>query len=551
MAMSLKKIGAIAVGGAMVATALASGVAAEVTVQGEVTKDLFVKNGQPNCYVVVGADAPSTMDVVSAADIAAKIGSLCYKEGTVEDGSAEITVHAEAKSDDVDVYAETIPEGNYTVFVAASDSDYADAFENDTGDPYGLADALGVDDDELNEIVSLGDVSTMLKIEDVDPKDWYDSDDDAGEIVAVAVQNDSGELMVDKKNAVYMSLVYTNDEEKFENTTQLKLGMRIPFLGKEQVVVRIKTDDDSIGLGTLVYDGVLKEGETYDVGNGYAVKVKSILKSSTPGEYKVTVDILKDGKVIIEKTDVVTNRNALKIGCMGKISVVVHSAWMDVGENYGYAELIIAKDVKCLYLGEDYINDWVPYAVLKNGNNIELKKDISDSDRPKIVGIAFRYEGDEFEDLDDGDEVDILDYITFKLDDKDKEDKLYVYFSMDKTVDATVNVGEKVTALNAEVKLKGIEANAVEPVALTAPIAKLDTEVSLDSADKNLILVGGPVANKLTKALVDAGKLALDNDSPATIAVLPGEANGHDVVVVAGGDREKTREAALELIKML
>ncbi|ACV24730.1 S-layer protein [Methanocaldococcus fervens] len=549
MAMSLKKIGAIAVGGAMVATALASGVAAEVTVQGEVTKDLFVKNGQPNCYVVVGADAPSTMDVVSAADIAAKIGSLCYKEGTVEDGSADITVHAEAKSDDVDVYAETIPEGNYTVFVAASDSDYADAFENDTGDPYGLADALGVDDDELNEIVSLGDVSTMLKIEDVDPKDWYDSDDDAGEIVAVAVQNDSGELMVDKKNAVYMSLVYTNDEEKFENTTTLKEGMVIPFLGKEVAVVDIDADEDTIYVGTPVFNGILKEGETYDVGNGYTVKVKSVLKSTKAGEYKVTVDILKDGKVVKEESDKVTNETTMEVVYGDDVGVVIHSAWMDVGENYGYAELLIAKDVKALELNEEYEEDWVIYAVQKDSSNIVLKKDLSDNDQ--IVGIALRYEGDEFEDLDDGDEIDILDYVTFKLDDKDKEDKLYVYFSMDKTVDATVNVGEKVTALNAEVKLKGIEANAVEPVALTAPIAKLDTEVSLDTADKNLILVGGPVANKLTKALVDAGKLALDNDSPATIAVLPGEANGHDVVVVAGGDREKTREAALELIKML
>ena len=99
--------------------------------------------------------------------------------------------------------------------------------------------------------------------------------------------------------------------------------------------------------------------------------------------------------------------------------------------------------------------------------------------------------------------------------------------------------------------MKEIKATAAVPVKLTAPIAKLDTEVSLDTADKNLVLVGGPVANKLTKELVDAGKISLDNNSPATIAVLKGEANGHDVVVVAGGDREKTREAALELIKML
>ncbi|AIJ05925.1 S-layer protein [Methanocaldococcus bathoardescens] len=551
MAMSLKKIGAIAVGGAMVATALASGVAAEVTVIGDVSKDLFVKDGQPNCYVVVGADAPSTMDVVSAADIAAKIGSLCYKEGTVEDGSADIKIHAVANSDDWDILKNEIPNGNYTVFVAASDSDYSDSFDNAGADNYGLdANALDLNTNNVSKTVSLGDVATMLKVEDIDPSDWYNSDGDAGEIVAVAVKNDSDSLTIDKKAAIYMTLAYTDGGETFADHVALKPGMRIPFLGQEQAVVKIDADDDVIYLGTSVYDGVLKEGETYDVGNGYEVKVKSVLKSTNQGEYKVTIDILKDGKVVAEKSDTVTSTQSMKVIYGDKVGVVVHGAWMDVGENYGYAELLICKDVKELELGKKYVGDWKVYAITNDTNDkIELKSSI-DSDTP-VFGIALRYDGDKLDDLDSGDELDILDYVTFKFDDKDKTDKLYVYFSMDKSVDATLDIGQKVSALNADVTLKGIKADAVTPVALTAPIAKLDTEVSLDTADKNLVLVGGPVANKLTKALVDAGKLTLDNDSPATIAVLPGEANGHDVVVVAGGDREKTREAALELIKMI
>uniref|UniRef100_UPI000593A914 S-layer protein n=1 Tax=Methanothermococcus thermolithotrophicus TaxID=2186 RepID=UPI000593A914 len=88
-------------------------------------------------------------------------------------------------------------------------------------------------------------------------------------------------------------------------------------------------------------------------------------------------------------------------------------------------------------------------------------------------------------------------------------------------------------------------------VKLTAPIAKLDSEVSLDTADKNLILVGGPVVNALTKELVDAGKVAIDNKSPATLAAVQDAANGNDVLVVAGGDREATREAAKALLEMI
>ncbi|HIP15877.1 MAG TPA: S-layer protein, partial [Methanothermococcus okinawensis] len=92
MAMSLKKITAIAVGGAMVASALASGVvAANVVTIGDIKE--FMKNvvvdGKPNVDIVVGSKA-AAMDVVSAADIAAKIGSMCYKDVNIEDGSADL-----------------------------------------------------------------------------------------------------------------------------------------------------------------------------------------------------------------------------------------------------------------------------------------------------------------------------------------------------------------------------------------------------------------------------------------------------------------------------
>ncbi|CAB3290118.1 S-layer protein [Methanocaldococcus lauensis] len=560
MAMSLKKIGAIAIGGAMVATALASGVAADVNVVGgdiKDIKDIVVKDGQPNCYVVVGANAPSTMDVVSAADIAAKIGSLCYKEGTVEDGSADLKIHAEANSDDYNILksGNNIPQNNYTVFVAASDSDYSDDINETLADAGNLTvnmlnlNGLGTD---VNKVVSLGDVSTMLKIEDIDPSDWYGSDDDAGELVAVALKNDStDELTIEKKSAIYMSLAYKDDESNFTNTIPLDRGMRIPFLGQEQAVIDIDADEDTIYLGTPVYDGVLKEGDTYNVGNGYEVKVDSVLKSTKEGEYKVTIDILKDGKVVATKSDTITNSSSMDVIYGDKVGVVVHSAWMDIGEHYGYAEILIARDVKELELGKEYIPDWKIYAVVKGSNGLTLEKSINNNDN--VTGIALRYEGDKLDNLDSGDELDIADYVTFKLDDKDKNDKLYAYFSMDKSVETTLNIGETVSALNADVKLKGIKALAVEPCALTAPIAKLDTEVSLDSADKNLVLVGGPVANKLTKELQDSGKLPvpINNTSGPVIEIVKGAANGYDVVVVAGGDRDKTREAAEYLIKNL
>ncbi|WP_281109937.1 S-layer protein, partial [Methanothermococcus thermolithotrophicus] len=57
--MSLKKIGAIAVGGAMVASALASGVMAATT-SGDVAgfmKNAIKEDGTPNVDIVVGSGA--------------------------------------------------------------------------------------------------------------------------------------------------------------------------------------------------------------------------------------------------------------------------------------------------------------------------------------------------------------------------------------------------------------------------------------------------------------------------------------------------------------
>ena len=568
MAMSLKKIGAIAVGGAMVATALASGVAAEVTTSGftdyKELKDILVKDGQPNCYVVVGANAPSTMDVVSAADIAAKIGSLCYKEGTVEDGSATIKVSAKAESDDEDIYNLDSPNED-VVLVAASDSDYADGFINGANPSSNVeTNTVKINSAQLDlqnkntsddfGAISLGDVSTMLKVDDIDPSDWYDSDDDAGEVVFAKIKYDSDDKRsIDEDQMLYASIAYKNDEDVFNSTNvvYLKPGMRIPFLGEEYAVVKIDDDDDTIYIGKEAFDGVMKAGETYPVGNGYEVKVANVLKDNNK-KFKVEIQILKDGHVVAKKFDVVDpNANQTLELVYKDVGVVVHSAWMDVSETYGYAELLITKDTKALELGEEYMPDWEAWACVLKGDDLDIVKDLDSGNKDKLIGIALKYVGDKKKKLDDGDKVDIANYVKLVFDDEDKDNTLKAKFMMDESKEVTLDIGQKVSALNAEVKLNDIKANAVEPVALTAPIAKLDTEVSLDTADKNLVLVGGPVANKLTKELVDAGKLTLGNDSPATIAVLPGEANGHDVVVVAGGDREKTREAALELIKML
>ena len=547
MAMSLKKIGAIAVGGAMVASALASGAMAAATTSGDVAGFMknVVKDGQPNVDIVVGSNA-AAMDVVSAANIAAKIGSMCYKEGAVTDGSAVIKVSAKAESDDEDIYNLDAPTED-VVLVAAADSDYAKGFINSTNNVNVTGNLVGNSiSDENNtdgfNATSLGDVSTMLKVTDIDPSDWYSSDDDAGEVVFARIVYGADKRSIDEDQTLYASIAYKNDEEVFNdaNTVTLKPGMRIPFLGEEYAVVKIDDEDDIIYLGKPAKDGVLKEGETFAVGDGYEVKIASVLKSGN--EYKVDVQILKDGNVVKEKTDTVTNTTQLTL-TYKDVGVVINDAWEDIAGTTGYAEVLITKDTKALELGEEYIPDWEAWAALNISGKLDIKKDITKSDKAYIVGIALKYVGDKKKKLDDGDEVDIANYVKLAFDDEDKNSVLKVKFLMDESKEVTLDIGQKEPVLNAEVRLKDIKADAQQVVPVTAPIAKLDTEVSLDS-DKNLILVGGPVVNKLTKELQDAGKVSIDNESPATLAVVDDK-----ILVVAGGDRDKTREAALDLIE--
>ncbi len=92
-------------------------------------------------------------------------------------------------------------------------------------------------------------------------------------------------------------------------------------------------------------------------------------------------------------------------------------------------------------------------------------------------------------------------------------------------------------------------------------LVKLDIEIdSLDKQNFNLILIGGPVANQLSKELEDLG-ISPDDGSPVDWAYTSLEGDfklytdpygtGKDVLMVAGADRDATREAAERLISEL
>ncbi|MBA2869030.1 S-layer protein [Methanococcus maripaludis] len=568
MAMSMKKIGAIAVGGAMVASALATGAFAAEKV-GDV--DAFaadvVADGNANVDIVVGSNA-AALDVVSAANVAAKIGSLMFKEGTVEDGSAQITVSASAESDEIkDLWAVagTYAANDMVVTIATADDDYTDA----TSGMLALVDGTTAATElfgitTADAIVDLEDLQTLMKVEDADPSDWYTGDFEATEVLVAAINADTtkvstfgagDDLEILEDEVIYASMVFVEDEygNVAADYAGLAPGMRMPLLGQEMVLVKLDTDDDLVIAGTEAFSGVIKQGDSYDVGNGYTVKIANVLKQSGTA-YKVDVQLLKDGKVVASKFDTVDTAAATKTQLKlvyKDMGIVVNAAWEDVGANYGFAELVIAKDVASIELGEEFIPDYEAYIVeLVPGTGLTLTDKASAAAAANtLTGVALKYVGDDVDKISKDKQFTIADYA--KLDFDEDSGKMAVKFLMDESKDVTVNIGEKVNVLNAEIKLADIAAEAKEAVVMTAPIAVLDSEASLDAADKGLILVGGPVVNALTAELADAGLVAIDNESPATLAVAAGAANGNDVLVVAGGDRAATEEAAEALIAML
>ncbi|AEH06549.1 S-layer protein [Methanothermococcus okinawensis] len=561
MAMSLKKIGAMAIGGAMVASALASGAMAAATTSGDVAGFMknAVKDGQPNVDVVVGSNA-AAMDVVSAADIAAKIGSMCYKTGAVEDGSADLGVHVSSETDLTQDLNAVYAAGDKFLVFTTPKRDYT------TG--LGTNAILGgiVDDAPTKAIQPLSRLPTLIRNKDIDPDDIStDTSADAAEfLLASVLKNGKDDYTVDTGDLVYGTLAFQDGQSTITKLQQLSIGMEIPLLGENYRIV--DTDDNKIYLGKEAYSGNIKEGESYDLGNGYTVKVKSVLIPIGGGNPQVDVAILKDGKEVASKDD----RAPFELRS-GDVGVDVYDAYQDVGGNYGYASLIITKDVKGYELGKEFTKDWKIYGLTTDAAGAAATKlvltdnDLSEGAVPAgakekpisdkntgipLYGLALKYTGDKKDSLKDGSVVDFVsDYASLKFTDDDTAGKLFTEYEMDVSKDATLDVGQKTSVLNADITLNDLKANAQQAVPVTAPIAKLDTEVSLDSADKNLILVGGPVVNKLTKELQDEGKVSIDNNSPATLAVVDNAANGNDVLVVAGGDRDKTREAALDLIK--
>jgi len=527
-----KKIGSIfTIGGFLISTSLTGVFAVDKigNINNFIDDDLL-KYGEPDVVLVVGENA-AALDVTSANKIAVKVGTLTYTETTIEeDISTSYDVIGE--SEEIDLLKGTekldsVGSEKSWVLVTAADNSHANYFEDDdaSNNPFtydGFSSA--------NSIKSLGELGYLSKLDDIDPLDWFESNDDAVELLFVKITDSdtsSGSQSFDiGKDMVYASVVYPNQVSAFSQSKKLKEGYRIPFLGKKYNIVKIDEDNDIIYLGTPYFEGTLEKNQYVNVGGGYQVLLGDILESGS--SYKITMSVLKDGKVISEKTETLTATQEMSF-VAGDVGVTVNSAWTNTAKDTGFADVVISRSIKDMALGEEYVNNWKIMAVTNTGGEINFLNTYSDD----TVGLSLVYTGSDVEGLNDGDKVNIADYVKLVFEDNDDLNQMNVEFRVEKTI-TTGTTGGTVISKPGKV-----------------PSVKLDSEVSLDTANTNLILIGGPVANKLTKKLVDSGKINIDNDSPETIALIEGAANGNNVLVVAGGNRDLTENAAVSLVNMI
>jgi S-layer protein (TIGR01564 family) len=119
-----------------------------------------------------------------------------------------------------------------------------------------------------------------------------------------------------------------------------------------------------------------------------------------------------------------------------------------------------------------------------------------------------------------------------------------------KVVEKELKVGDKIP--DSDYTIEGIYATAttIELKPVTEPIVYMDYEINVNDPGSNLILVGGPVANSVTKYLVENNVSEVDwYSSAGDVEYLQDALGGYDVVIVAGATRNETRVAAKKLME--
>ena len=596
--MKVRKIAALAVGAAMVGATLGY---ASAAMPG---KEFFVKDGKPNVKIVVGANAPSTMDVASAADIAVALGSLLYTSKEVEASGASVVVKKDITDDpdDLTIYKyfyetvndpitaedwEDLPDDlwwNGSAYNGSYD-DWVDAYKDNPWS-YEVEDMDSLEEDfQIDWDFSLSEIHLVP----TEPDDWEEDDiEQPPKEAKLSIPEGGFKVLLNYTISNWSVEVDLGVDEQWGIPASESFNVIDDDRPSEEDIADeydVDPDDVTVEFENYVYEGV-HEGESFTVlGNTYyvlSIGNQSFTYGKDHGEvwfhlgdvkdfdgYKVkAVDIsVNENRALVEVTSpegtdelVILYKDEEKdVFGDGGIILTLTDTFVGIDGNL-IATIQVVTNQKEIESGDELVSGWT--ANITTGTDSEDKKvikwiELSNADdiEAKTVDVLGKYKVYYKLETYTKDESDV-DYDI--NDDDDKKDELMtakalIVIEPTERVYETkeLKVGDELDGWTIDA-IKGETYTEITPMVPTEPITVLDTEIDVNAVDSNLILVGGPVANAITKYLVDQGLSTVDwENSDGDLEYIEDAFGTFDVLIVAGKDRYATREAAKELMQYL
>ncbi|WP_324735632.1 S-layer protein [Thermococcus sp. SY098] len=573
--MKVRKIAALAVGAAMVGATMGFA-SAQANLPG---KDFFVKDGQPNVKIVVGSQA-AAMDVASAADIAVALGSLLYTEKEAEAAGVSVVVKKDLTPDYTyyipvfsNYYEDTGTNPSATDWEQLTDnwwngSAYNGSYTDWTSWTPKFVDEVS-DMDAINGDYQVDWDFTISNIELSDP-----------EQNTIAYVPRSADLTIPAGDFTVL-LNYTIANWTYSATEPDSIwGTLNPSTVYDEV-----HDDDNPGGYTFsgyIYDGV-GAGDTFTVlGNTYYIldvltdgikyghdhgqvwfhvgdvkefdgyKIRAVDISVSPSNkalFEITAPDGRSDLVIIstDEGDVDISTKSDKFE-PGEVVLKLDDTFVGIDGNL-IAQLEVRTNVVEVHTGDELVSGWVVNFTIENNKvkwlTLTNANDLSGS-KLDILGkytMCYKVESHTLE-------ADDTTYYAAKAYIVVKPSEPIVKTEELKVGDELVDYDGTPTGWVVD-QIKGGTYTEVTVMHPTEPITYLDTEIDPENIDSNLILVGGPVANAVTKYLVDNGYSKVDWYNSAGDIEYIEDYNGFGILIVAGKDRYATREAAKQLMEYL
>ncbi len=593
--MKIKKIAALAVGAAMVGATV--GFASAQPTVPQIPKSFFVNaDGTPNVKIVVGSNA-AAMDVASAADIAVALGSLLYTTQQVEAQNAYVKVKEEIPPANVATW--TIYEYNYdtirnqTAWATKYSELPGDYWYNGAGGYNATYDEWSAnsmvtttisDKDKIGneQLVDWHVTFKNLQLVSTNPSNWDKSRPPQSAQIEITPGNAT--IFIDYK--LYNYSVTTTEQTRsaypewgvpaaYQNVTSyyigdaenvaadggsivstysdgVEAGESFTILGQTFYVLSVGNNTFTAGLdkGTAWYQ--VGQPQTIQ-GTNWVVTVLDIsiidqralvtVKNAVTGQESdqlilqenQPVDVFGDGSVVLELLDTF-------VGIDGHLIASIHATVNRESYSSGKVLTYDGKDWEMtIHTDGTYItNVTLTNKDALEGNPLDvfgkynlMYKFVTKTLNEKDVGYDINGDGN----ITDTNYVVAYAYICLK----EKQGQV---------IEKELKVGD--TLPDSDYAVEGIYTNATIIKPVTEPITVMDYQVNISDPGSNLILVGGPVANKVTQYLVEQNISKINwYNSPGDVEYLQGALGGYDVVIVAGATRNETMVAAKALMQYL